>query len=74
MAYLKMCNVHTELIECEISQDGELYQHYYISLKDGRIIDPTASQFKDPTGAAMPPVYIGSLPDWYKPVTINATA
>lgn len=39
--------------------------HVWLELTDGTIIDATASQFRRPNGRAMPPVYIGALPEWY---------
>jgi hypothetical protein len=53
----------TELVE----GDFEHTNHYWLRLPDGRIIDPTADQFTTPTGARMPKVYIGELPEWYRP-------
>ncbi len=35
-------------------------EHYWVTLKDGRIVDATADQF------GLPPVYIGALPKSYK--------
>lgn len=46
---------------------GITINHFWLTLKDGRILDPTADQFnfnmkgrKD-----MPPVYLGKKPDYY---------
>ena len=44
----------------------DVFHHYWLTLPDGRIIDPTASQFKTPDGQPMPDIYIGAKPDWYK--------
>jgi len=54
-------------VECEISEGwvGN-YHHYWIDLLDGRILDPTADQFKTPDGEDMPPVYLGEKPEWYE--------
>lgn len=40
-------------------------QHDWITLKDGRIIDATADQFKKPDGSDMPEIYFGEKPEWY---------
>ena len=40
----------------------EGWDHCWLRLADGRIIDPTADQF----GNGMPKVYIGTLPAGYK--------
>lgn len=40
-------------------------EHFWLEMKDGRIIDPTADQFLKPDGSPMPEVYIGKLPGWY---------
>lgn len=42
------------------------YEHYWLTLSTGEIIDATADQFKTPNGQDMPPVYIGKKPEWYK--------
>ena len=61
-AYLSCCiGIETELIE----GDFERCNHIWLQLPDGRIIDPTADQFKTPEGKRMPKVYIGPLPEWY---------
>lgn len=53
--------------DCQLSEGwiGD-YSHFWITLSDGRIIDPTADQFKTPTGRKMPKVYIGAKPKWYR--------
>jgi hypothetical protein len=53
---------HCELVSGKVGR----YHHSWIQLKDGRIIDATADQFKNPNGESMPPVYIGKKPEWYK--------
>jgi len=42
VAYLSCCGVESTLTEGELQ--GK-YHHFWITLKDGRIIDPTADQF-----------------------------
>jgi hypothetical protein len=54
-------NFETELTEGAIGE----HQHYWLTLPDGQIIDPTADQFPNPTGEPMPEVFIGTRPDWY---------
>ena len=41
------------------------FQHFWITLSCGTIIDATASQFNDLIENKMPPIYIGEKPDWY---------
>lgn len=41
------------------------WQHTWIALDDGRILDPTADQFNRP-GLRMPPVYLGPIPSHYE--------
>jgi hypothetical protein len=50
--------------------NGE-HDHIWLRLPDGRILDPTADQFKTPTGEPMPAVYLGPLPTWYAPEEEN---
>ncbi len=54
-------NFETELTEGAIGE----HQHYWLTLPDGQIIDPTADQFSKPTGEPMPEVFLGTRPDWY---------
>ena len=53
----------SELIK-DIGKD--IFNHYWLKLPDGRILDPTASQFKTPEGEEMPKMYLGEKPKWYK--------
>ena len=41
------------------------WDHYWMELADGRIIDHTADQFATPS-RPMPAVYIGPKPRWYR--------
>ena len=41
------------------------WQHTWIELEDGRIIDPTADQFNRVGAQRMPPVYLGNIPAHY---------
>jgi hypothetical protein len=49
--------------ECELTEGK--YGHFWITFPSGEICDPTASQFQSPSGARMPDVYFGHLPEWY---------
>ena len=59
--FLPLCGYEAELTEGQING----YQHFWLTLPDGQIIDPTADQFTRPDGTDMPVVYIGEKPDWY---------
>lgn len=64
--FLRSCGYDVSLIEGEIDFGrGEVAQHYWLELLDGRILDPTADQFKKPSGEPMPKVYLGERPYWY---------
>lgn len=60
-----------ERMECMVTstmvqQGKKKINHYYLlRVKDGIIIDCTASQFKFPDGKQMPLVYIGEKPNFY---------
>ena len=64
--YLSLCDLETELIEGDIKIGKDIFNHYWLKLPDGRILDPTASQFKTPEGEEMPKMYLGEKPKWYK--------
>lgn len=55
-----------ELTEGIVNDGGERDEHFWITLSDGRIIDPTADQFRKPDGKRMPKIYIGKKPSWYR--------
>lgn len=65
-AYLGFIGYTTELVKgiVDISDDLEA-GHYWLRLRDGRIVDPTADQFST-QARPMPEVYIGALPGWYQ--------
>lgn len=42
------------------------WQHAWIALGDGRILDPTADQFNRPGASRMPPIYLGPIPAHYE--------
>lgn len=57
----------TELIEGVIETPNCMYEHFWLLMEDGRILDPTANQFNAILGKDMPTVYLGDLPNWYDP-------
>lgn len=58
--------VETLINNTKVKQGRKKVNHYYLlRIKDGMIIDPTASQFKEPTGKQMPKIFIGKMPEWY---------
>lgn len=59
--YLDLLGIQTEMVCGEVM--GQ--EHYWLSLPDGRIIDPTADQFNGQL-VKMPKVYIGLRPVVYK--------
>lgn len=68
-SYLLACGYEVELIEGEIQTYEELWNHYWLEFKNGIIIDPTASQFKDLHESQIPKIYIGTKPSWYKVIS-----
>ena len=65
LSYLYLYGLYTDLIEGEIETENEIWNHFWLELPDGRILDPTASQFKTPDGEEMPKIYLGEKPEWY---------
>ena len=65
--YLSFLGVENDVMECEVKVgEDAIWQHFYLQLKDGRVLDPTASQFISPiTYKRMPDCYLGQKPDWY---------
>jgi hypothetical protein len=66
--YLNGCGVQNELTEGEVKlsghNEGLSIGHFWLTLSDGRIIDPTASQFNGFGNEDMPIVYLGEKPKW----------
>jgi len=60
--YLNFSGYHCRLTEGKVGK----CEHYWLTLPDGTVLDPTADQFKQPSGDAMPRVYVGEKPEWYK--------
>lgn len=58
--FLILFEIETKLINVKVLEDGQKINHYCLEMKDGKIIDPTASQFKE-----MPKVFIGKMPENY---------
>ena len=61
-SYLHFCGYPCILTKGGIGK----YEHFWLTLQDGTVLDPTADQFKKPDGSDMPTVYLGSKPEWYK--------
>lgn len=65
--YLSICGLETELIVGEIYIKKDIYEHMWLKLSDGRILDPTADQFNSHNiHPAMPKTFLGQKPEWYK--------
>lgn len=64
--YLSICDLKTILVEGEIKVKKYTYNHFWLLLPDGRILDPTASQFNVLNGVDMPKTYLGEKPEYYK--------
>ncbi len=67
--YLSFGGLKCDLIEGEIDTGDETWNHFWLQLPDGRILDPTASQFTNPDGSKMPTIFLGEKPEWYKEKT-----
>lgn len=63
--YLSFIKVDNVLTEGEINIGDDIYGHYWLTMPNGDIIDPTADQFNQLLGVNMPKVYIGAKPDYY---------
>lgn len=68
-AYLAILGYEAKLCEGWVDQpSGRGFGHYWLTLPDGEIIDPTADQFRYLKGyEKMPMVYIGPVPEGYRP-------
>lgn len=69
--YLNFCRVQCELTEGVINHEGGKWHHYWVTLSDGRIIDPTANQFVKPSGERLKNIWVENLPDDYRPLEIK---
>jgi len=69
-AYLIGIGVDNRITEGEVHlashNKGINIGHFWLTLSDGRIIDPTADQFNGMGHDDMPKVYLGKKPDYYK--------
>lgn len=59
---LDMSGVENEIEKGIVIYKGEEYEHFWIKLKDGRILDPTSDQFKK-LNLKCP--YLGKMPTRY---------
>lgn len=59
--YLNAFGTPCRITEGRVSK----HHHYWITLPDGTIVDPTADQFNDHR-RVLPAVYVGPKPAWYK--------
>jgi hypothetical protein len=66
VTYLSICGVLCELTKGEIICDGVEYGHFWITLSDGRIIDPTADQFIKMDGERMKNIWVEIAPTSYR--------
>lgn len=55
--------IKTKLVMGEIYLQEADWDHYWLELANGKILDPTAGQFKE---LKLPKVYLGDLPKSYK--------
>lgn len=63
--YLKLCGIPCELTEGEIAYENHQWHHYWVTLSDGRIIDPTADQFIKPNGERLKNIWVEAEPFYY---------
>lgn len=68
--FLSGCGCDNEITEGTVKLNGHnkglSIGHFWLTLPDKRIIDPTASQFNGMGNEDMPPVYLGVKPVFYK--------
>jgi hypothetical protein len=48
------------LAESDVRKSDVIFNHIFIALDDGRVLDPTADQFNDLFAEQMPKVYLGA--------------
>lgn len=66
-SYLSLLGFKTKLIEGEIETDIGTWNHFWLELSDGRILDPTSDQFNSQQILVqMPKVHLGEKPAFYK--------
>lgn len=66
--YLCFIGVPCELTEGEILHDGGKWHHYWITLSNGKIIDPTADQFITPRGERLKNIWVEKQPENYRAI------
>lgn len=64
-SYLRFLKIECELTKGYVTIGENITEHFWITLPDCRIIDPTADQFNEIRKAEMPKVYLGEKPNWY---------
>lgn len=62
VSYLRVCGIECELTEGNIHHCENDLHHFWITLSDGRIIDPTADQF------GLLNIWAKKQPSNYKPI------
>lgn len=67
-AYLNFLGIECELTEGEIFNDQGKWHHYWVTLPDGRVIDPTADQFIKPNGKRLKNLWVEIAPENYQPI------
>jgi hypothetical protein len=55
-----------------VSDPFEAYQHFWIKLEDGRVLDPTIDQFNALFGESWPDVYLGAPTKYHTTVLAEA--
>lgn len=60
VTYLNGCGIKCDLTEGELQKR---YHHFWITLEDGRVIDPTADQF------GLLNIYVRKQPSYYRKYT-----
>ena len=65
---LGMSGYETQITEGTVIADEAEIEHTWLTLDDGRVLDPTADQFNEYISELdMPPVFLGPLPSFYLP-------
>lgn len=59
--YLNFSGYKCKVVEGKIGD----WNHFWIALLNGQILDVTSDQFPRPDGTNMPTIYIGEKPKWY---------
>lgn len=66
-SYLTIMDVKCKLIKgvIKVKSEKEIWNHFWLKLNDGRILDPTADQFLNPDGSTRQMVFLDMKPNWY---------